>query len=89
MSAVSDQRDEFALSERAEIEADLEQQGLAGEVSYDDVAATFDLYRTMEPLSEHGPEPSPAAGEGVSYTAEPGEEDLFADTSDMWHPPGS
>jgi hypothetical protein len=81
--------DAFALNDRAEIEADLEQQGWADEVSYDDVAATFGLYRSMSPLSEYGPPPKPAMGEDFRYTPEPGEEDIFADPSDMWFPPES
>jgi hypothetical protein len=78
---------DFEPDERAEIEADLKQQGLADEVSYDDVAATFDLWRNPPDLPDHGPAPSPAMGEQFRYTPEPGEEDIFADTSDMWYPP--
>jgi hypothetical protein len=74
-------------SERAEIEADLEQQGLSGMVSYDDVAATFNLWRETPEISEYGPAPSPADGPEARYFPEPGEEDLFADTSDMFFPP--
>ena len=64
--------------ERAEIEADLRQQGLLGEVTYDDVAATFGLYESMEPPDEIGPPPSPAMGEDFRYEPQPGEEDIFA-----------
>jgi len=64
--------------ERAEIEADLRQQGLLGEVTYDDVAATFNLWQEMEPPDEIGPPPSPAMGEDFRYQPQPGEEDIFA-----------
>jgi hypothetical protein len=85
VSGVSDPGIE--LNERAEIEADLEQQGLADEVSYDDVRATFGLFKRMRPFSEFGPQPSPAEGPEFRYTPEEGEEELFADVSDMWFPP--
>jgi hypothetical protein len=78
---------DFQLDDRAQIEADLLHQGLAEEVSYEDVAATFNLYRKMQPPSLDGPPPSPAMGPDARYAPEPGEEGLFADTSDMWYPP--
>jgi hypothetical protein len=78
---------DFELNERAEIEADLEAQGLGGEVTYDDVRASFRLFERMAPFDENGPPPSPAFGPEARYVPEPGEDDLFADTSDMFYPP--
>jgi hypothetical protein len=74
--------------EDAEIQADLEAQGLDQlGVTVDNVRASFSLYQRVAPPDEFGPPPSPAAGEKARYAPEPGEEDLFADTSDMYYPP--
>ena len=77
----------FELSEDAEIQADLDAQGLGDEVSVEDVKATFNLYKTMPPPSMESGPPLPAQGQDWRYTPEPGEEELFSDTSDMFFPP--
>jgi hypothetical protein len=82
---MTDARDD----DRAEIEEDLRTQGLADEVSYEDVASTFGLFETSEPPDLFGPPPSPAFGEAWRYVPEPGEESLFAETGDMHFPPAT
>ena len=63
--------------DRAEIQADLEAQGIDSTV--DDVALSFRLFETMQPYSME-PEPvRPAEGPDWTYTPEPGEESLFSD----------
>ena len=70
--------------ERAEIAEDLKAQGL--DLTPDDVAATFNLYQEVT-IPDDDPRPFPAQGPDWRYSPVPGEEELFADTSDMFLPP--
>jgi hypothetical protein len=70
--------------DRAEIAEDLAAQGL--DLTPDDVAATFDLYQRVT-IPDDDPSPSPAMGADWRYQPQPGEEELFADTEDMFLPP--
>jgi hypothetical protein len=70
--------------DRAEIAEDLAAQGL--DLTPDDVAATFNLHQEVT-IPDDDPVPSPALGADWRYEPVAGEEELFADTSDMFLPP--
>lgn len=73
--------------ERAEIEADLFQQGV--DTTVDDVIGSYSLFKTMQPYGMDSEAPRPAFGADWRYVPQPGEEELFADTGDMFFPPAA
>jgi hypothetical protein len=67
-------------SERAEIEADLDAQGLLGQVTPEDVIGSFGLFEQMDEFSMD-PEPiRPALGPDWTYTRRP-EDQFFPDVA--------